>query len=160
MRPVDIMTGMRWIAFIHLAVIWNIYELRLFGTSITTSVGSDGDIWRSRADLYELEYGLNLALDKEGWNVASGGMPQTAYMIPHHLLETLLRPEVVRRGRTHTERVRERPPSINPIDQKRFPQFIKMQLVRLDRHEQYERVSRNSQANKFYLEVPNRGVAR
>lgn len=60
-------------------------------------------------------------------------MPQTAYMIPRHLMETLLRPEVVLMGLTHTEQIRELPPSISPIDQKRFLQFIKMQLVLLGR---------------------------
>lgn len=76
---------------------------------------------------------MNLASDKKGWNLASGGMPQTAYMIPHRLLATLLRTEVMTMGRTHTERIRERPLSISPIDQKRLLQFIKMQPVRLGR---------------------------
>jgi hypothetical protein len=104
MRPVDIMTDIRWIAFTHLAVVWKIHELRIFRTSITTSVGPDGNIWRSRADLQEVEYGLNLASDKQGWNLAPGGTPQTAYMISHQLLETLSWPEVVLKGRTRTER--------------------------------------------------------
>jgi hypothetical protein len=92
-------TLLRWIAFTHPvanppvtypSVVWKIYEFRAFRTSLGTSLGgSDGDIWRSRADLQELEYGLTVAADKRGWNSAPGGLPQTAYVVGPQLTEIL-----------------------------------------------------------------------
>jgi hypothetical protein len=95
-------TFYRWITFTSSpqdnlpALDWKIYEFRSFHTplDLNNSLGSDGDIWRSRSDLQELEAGLVLAADRRGWNSAPGGFPQTRYTVPSGLKDILSSPSV------------------------------------------------------------------
>lgn len=78
----------RWLFFTDLDLTWKVYEFRTFHTPVPPQqLGSDSDIWRSRLDFQEAEYGLVLAADKRGWNSAPGGMPQTSYDVPNELAQ-------------------------------------------------------------------------
>jgi hypothetical protein len=77
----------KWLSFSSYE--WVIWEFRAFHTPLGEIFGAASDIWRSRSDFHEIEYGLVLAADKRGWNSAPGGLPQASYTTPPDLSSLL-----------------------------------------------------------------------
>lgn len=82
----------RWLFFRDFP--WKIYGFKTFHTPVPLQLGSDSDIWRSRPDFQEAEYGLVLAADKRDWNSAPGGILQTFYEVPNELAQVQVSDEL------------------------------------------------------------------